>query len=180
MRLKIRRCTLVRSALLAIVLVPKMDGQLLLRVQKVAADRTHVIVGGPPGARYVGLLTNKGTSAAFVEIIQMRGRGNGNGRFRACYLERWNSASNRWDYLEPPIAVAENVQASSVILRPNTSSPVCSSMISAQPRGQHAECYRFTLQVQTRGSNTPTTLSRAFRIGVPVKQALPSVCPEVK
>ena len=136
---------------------------------------TQVIVGGPHGIGYFGLLTNTGKSDAFVEIIQARGRGNGNGRFRACYLERWNSASNRWEYLEPPVAAVENDQLGSLILKPDTSSPVCSSLVS-QPPAQHAECYRFTLQVQTRDSNAPTTLSRTFRVGVPVNQVLPSVC----
>jgi len=114
----IRCCALIRSrlkcccfsrvaALLAIVLVPKMDEQLLLQVQK-AQRMTQWIVGAPRGTGYVGLLTNKDKSAALIEIIPMKGRGNGNGKFCACYLERWNGTSKQWDYVEPRLMSSLN------------------------------------------------------------------------
>ena len=165
-----RRCRSVLATLTAIVglgIWLRAEGQLSLQVKKAPADRSNVIVGTSTTKHYVGLLKNASKSPMLVQIIQMSGRYGGNGRFGVCYLERWNVASREWDYLPPPNVGVEPIEVKTITLRPRSMIEACSTVISQQ-HGRAGACYRFTLQVQAKGSPSPSVLSRSFKIdGVP-------------
>lgn len=137
----------------------RAEGKLSLQVKKAPADRSNVIVGASTTEHYIGLLTNASKSPMLVQIIQMPGRYGGNGRFGVCYLERWNVASREWDYLPAPVVGIEPVEVKTVTLKPRSVIETCSTLLSQQA----GACYRFILQVQTKGAGSPLFLSRNFR-----------------
>lgn len=153
----------------------RAEERLSLQVKKAPADRSNLIAGATMTEHYVGLLKNSDKSPLLVQTIQMPGRYSGNGRFGICYLERWNAASREWAYVPAPVVGVESIEVKTITLKPRSAMETCSTLLSQQP-GQAGACYRFTLQVQTKGLPVPTTLSRAFRIGAPVNQVLPSAC----
>jgi hypothetical protein len=137
---------------------------LSLQVRKGPSHANHVIVGSPPPRSYVGLLRNTDSSPMLLQIIQMAGRPGANGRFGACYLEQWNSSLRRWDYLPQPIVATETFEVKSIVLKSGVPIQVCDALFSSKV-GQPGICYRFMLQVQMRGHDAPSVLSRSFKVG---------------
>src|SRR5580704_2561315 len=134
--------------------------RLQMEVKVAPPDRSRMIIGAPTTKTYVGLLRNAGKSPVLVQIIPISGRHEGSGRFGACYLERWDATSHRWVYLPAP----ESAPVYSSALNGGDAIDVCGPP-SAEELGQSGTCYRFTLQVQLKGSKSPTLLSRTFKAG---------------
>jgi hypothetical protein len=148
------------------VLVTTANAQRRLQVEiKVAPpDPSRMIIGAPATKTYVGLLRNVGKSPVLVQIIPFSGRHQGHGRFGACYLERWDATSRRWVYIPAAAMSLESVPVGSTTLNGGDAIEVCGRP-SAEELGQSGPCYRFTLQVQLKGSASPSMLSRTFKVG---------------
>jgi hypothetical protein len=152
-------------ALLA-VLTAAADIQRRLRMEiKVAPpDPNHIIIGASATKVYVGLLRNTSKAPVLLQTIPMSGRYLGNGRFAACYLERWDATARRWVYLPAPVMSLESVPVYSVTLNTGDTTDVCGTALTEE-LGHPGTCYRFTLQVQLKGSVSPSVLSRTFQVG---------------
>jgi hypothetical protein len=148
------------------VLTTTVGAQRRLRMEvKVAPpDPSRMIIGAPTAKTYVGLLRNTGKSPVLVQIIPIAGRHEGSGRFGACYLERWDATSHRWVYIPAAVMSLESVPVSSSTLNGGDAIDVCGRP-SAEELGQSGPCYRFILQVQLKGSTSPSILSRTFKVG---------------
>ena len=99
-----------------------------------------------------------------VQFIPISERTQGSGRFGACYLERWDATSHRWVYIPAAVMSLESVPVRSSTLNGGDAIDVCGRP-SAEELGQSGPCYRFTLQVQLKGSTSPSILSRTFKVG---------------
>ena len=164
---RMQRCAIASVTITLIaVLTAAADIQRHLRMEvKVAPpDPSRMIIGAPTTKTYVGLLRNTGKSPVLVQIIPIAGRHEGSGRFGACYLERWDATSHRWVYLPAPVMSLESVPVYSSTLNGGDAIDVCGRP-SAEELGQSGTCYRFTLQVQLKGSKSPSLLSRTFKVG---------------
>jgi hypothetical protein len=139
--------------------------RLQMEVKVAPPDPSRMIIGAPTTKTYVGLLRNAGKSPVLVQIIPISGRHKGNGRFGACYLERWDATSHRWVYLPAPVMSLESVPVYSSTLNGGDAIDVCGRP-SAEELGQSGTRYRFTLQVQLKGSKSPSLLSRTFKVGL--------------
>ena len=137
---------------------------LQMEVKVAPPDPSRMIIGAPTTKTYVGLLRNAGKSPVLVQIIPISGRHQGNGRFGACYLERWDATSHRWVYIPAAVMSLESVPVRSSTLNGGDAIDVCGRP-SAEELGQSGPCYRFTLQVQLKGSTSPSILSRTFKVG---------------
>jgi hypothetical protein len=161
------RCAIVSATITLIaVLTAAADIQRHLRMEvKVAPpDPSRMIIGAPTAKTYVGLLRNTAKSPVLLQIIPIAGRHQGTGRFGACYLERWDATSHRWVYLPAAVMGLESVPVYSFTLNGGDAIDVCGRP-SAEELGQSGACYRFTLQVQRKGSKSPSILSRTFKVG---------------
>ena len=146
---------------LTVIMWAGIKPPLTLDIREEPVGGSHVMVGGPPARRYVGLLKNSGKSAALVLIMRMRGRSSGNGRFHACYLEHWSPVSHEWVYTPGPIAEINTSDVPTVLINGGSSVQVCDAVLSQEA----GLCYRFVLQVQEKGAAAPSFLSHAFKIG---------------
>src|SRR5437016_8047249 len=160
------------TVFVVLIMSARAGGQLVLEVKEEPPDPYHVMIGGVPGRRYVGLLKNAGKSPVLVTIMQMRGRQIGSGRFRACYLERWNPISHHWSYTPGPVADVNTSDVTTVRMEAGSSVQACDALVSQEA----GLCYRFSLQVQAKGSLSPSVLSRSFRVGTPADGNLPPSC----
>jgi hypothetical protein len=164
---RMQRCAIASVTITLIaVLTAAADIQRHLRMEVNVAppDPSRMIIGAPATKTYVGLLRNTGKSPVLVQIIPIAGRHEGSGRFGACYLERWDATSHRWVYLPAPVMSLESAPVYSSTLNGGDAIDVCGRP-SAEELGQSGTCYRFTLQVQLKGSKSPTLLSRTFKAG---------------
>jgi len=148
---------------------------LRMEVEVAPPDPGRVIIGTPAAKTYIGRLTNTGKSPVLVQVVPISGCHQGSGLRDACYLERWDSISHQWIYLTPALVSVESIPVYSFTLAGGDAAEVCGRP-SALELGQPGACYRFMLQVQTKGSNSPSILSRAFRVGVPAERDLPMTC----
>lgn len=151
------------------VLTTAADAQSRLRIEVATAppDPDHVIIGAPASTTYVGRLTNTDKSSMLVQVIAISGRHQGNGLRDACYLERWDSTSHQWLYVAPSVIGIEPTPVYSLTLRGGEAAEVCGP--ATFELGQCSACYRFILQVQTKGSNSPSFLFKTFRVGLPAE-----------
>ena len=147
--------------------------RLRMEVEVVSPDPDRVIIGTPAAKTYIGRLKNTGKSSILVQVVPISGRHQGNGLRGACYLERWDSILHRWVYLAPALISRESTPVYSFTLNGGDTAQVCGRP-SASELGPG--CYRFTLQVQMKGSYSPSILSRVFRVGVPEERNLPAGC----
>jgi len=172
-----RRVFLWIAIAIIAVLTAVAHAQRQLRVEVEAAppDPNRVIIGAPTAKTYIGWLRNTGKSTVLVQIVPISGRYQGNGLRGPCYLERWDSTSHRWVYLTPALMSFESIPVHSFTLIGGDAVEVCGRP-SALELGQQGACYRFVLQVQMKGSNSPSILSKAFRVGVPAERDLPLEC----
>jgi hypothetical protein len=136
--------------------------RLQVEVKVAPPDPNRRIIGAPRMKTYVGLLRNAGKPTVLVQFIPISGRHQGSGRFGACYLERWDVTSHRWVYIPEAVVSLEFVPVRSATLNGGDEIDVCGRP-SAEELGQ--SCYRFTLQVQLKGSASPSILSRTFKVG---------------
>jgi hypothetical protein len=163
------RCCAIASVTITIAVLAgatDIQSHLRMEVKAVPPDPSRIIIGAPATKTYVGLLRNAGKSPALVQIIPILGRSQGNGRFGACYLERWDATSHRWVYLPAAVMGLESVPVYSSTLNGGDAIDVCGRPL-AEELGQSGACYCFTLQVQLKGSKSPSILSRTFKVGAP-------------
>ena len=172
-----RRAFLAVTIAIIAVLSATADaqGRLRMEVEVAPPDPSRVMISAPAARTYIGRLRNTGKSPVLVQVVPISGRHQGNGLRGACYLERWESSSHRWIYLAPALVSLESTPVYSFTLRGGDAAEVCGRP-SALELGQPGACYRFILLVQMKGSSSPSTLSRAFRVGVPVERDLPLGC----
>jgi len=159
--------------ILALNLTAMAQARMLLTVRQAPSDPDRVTLGAPPMRHYIGLLKNAGKFSVEVEIMRIPGRSYGIGRFRSCYVERWNSTSGRW--IDVPQGVMETglpMPISTLTVKPGDSVTVCDTTVSNEP----AACYRFRVELQLKGIIAPQTLSAAFRTGSLLESGLPPSC----
>jgi hypothetical protein len=174
--LSMRYCALISVACVLFVAVSTMaKTRFVLLVKEVELDQNQVVAGPLATKRYIGLLENTSTSSVLLEIIQMWRRHGANGKFRACYLERWEPTAHRWEYVPSPTLEAQGTEVRTISLEQGNPVEVCSAAISYNPK-QPAACYRFTLRVQEKGAASPSTLLRTFAVGTRAITGPPS-CP---
>ena len=149
--------------------------RLQMEVEVVPPDPSREIIGTLASKTYIGRLRNTGKSPVLVQVVPIAGRNQGNGIRGACYLEKWDSTSRRWIYSPPPIMSLESASIYSFILRGGDAAEVCGRP-SALELGPPGKCYRFVLQVQMKGSSSPSIISRAFCVGVPAERKVPPGC----
>ena len=149
--------------------------RLQMEVEVAPPDPNREIIGTLAAKTYIGRLRNTGKSSVLIQVIPIAGRNQGNGIRGACYLEKWDSTSRRWIYWPPPIMSLESASIYSFILRGGDAAEVCGRP-SALELGPPGKCYRFVLQVQMKGSSSPSMISRAFCMGVPAEKKVPPGC----
>jgi len=159
--------------------VAKVKSALSLAVEHGPPDVDQVIVGTAPVSTFVGLLKNRSSAAVTLQTVPMLHRQRGNGRFSACYVERWDRLSQMWVYLPSPVASSDLPDIHMLKLKAGESVSVCST---PSPLTDNApNCYRFILQIQVEGLASPTVLSAAFIVGGPARQkGLPPECRAAK
>jgi hypothetical protein len=111
------------------------------------------------------LLRNTGKSpilVQFIPISQNALRG-AEGLGRAIW-SGGTRPSHRWVYIPAAVMSLESVPVRSSTLNGGDAIDV-RSRPSAEELGQSGLCYRFTLQVQLKGSTSPSILSRTFKVG---------------
>ena len=145
---------------------------LLLNIREERVGPSQVIVGEPAAKRYFGILQNTAKSSILVLVIQMRTRPIGNGRFHACYLERWNPKSHGWTYTPQAVMTINSPEVTTVLLNAGSSVQACDAVLSEETE---VGCYRFVLQVQAKGS-AAHRLSQPFKVGQSNRNA-PVSCP---
>jgi hypothetical protein len=157
------------------------DGQsaLALAIEQGPPDIDRVIAGTSPVPSFVALIKNRSSAAVTLQIIPMLDRQGGNGRFSACYLERWDRLSQTWVYLPSPVARSDLPDVRILALKPGEAVSVCST--PSPLASNAADCYRFILQIQVKRLASPTVLSAAFPVGGPTRQkGLPPECRAAK
>lgn len=148
--------------------------RLQMEVEVAPPDPSREIIGTLVANTYIGRLRNKGKSPVLVQVVPIAGRHQGNGIRGACYLEKWDSTSRRWVYLPPPIVSLESAFIYSFTLRGGDAAEVCGRP-SVVELGL-GKCYRFVLQVQMKGSSSPSIISREFCAGLPAGKKVPPGC----
>jgi hypothetical protein len=161
---RLQRCAIASVAIAVLTAATDIQGHLRMEVKVAPPDPGRMIIGPPTTKTYIGLVRNTGKSPLLVQIIPIAGRREGSGRFGACYLERWDAPSHRWVYLPAAVMSLESVPVDSSTLNGGDAIDVCGRP-SAEELGQSGTCYRFTLQVQLKGSKSPSILSRTFKVG---------------
>jgi hypothetical protein len=121
--------------------------RLQMEVKVAPPDPSRMIIGAPTTKTYVGLLRNAGKSPVLVQIIPISGRPQGNGRFGACYLERWDATSHRWVYIPAAVMSLESVPVRSSTLNGGDAIDVC-----GRPFGGRARAVRAMLPVYFAGA----------------------------
>ena len=109
------------------------ESQILMQAKLAPPDPNRVTVGSSPAKHYIGLLKNNGKSPVVVQIMHIPGRGDGNGRFRSCYLERWDVTSRQW--INAPQAVIEAglpLTISTFKVKPGDSIVVCDTFFAKE------------------------------------------------
>jgi hypothetical protein len=150
------------------------QGRLQMEVEVAPPDPSREIIGTLASKTYIGRLRSTGKSPVLVQVVPISGRYQGDGIRGACYLEKWDSSSRRWIYLPPAIMSFESASIYGFTLRGGDAAEVCGRP-SALELGP-GRCYRFALQVQMKGSSSPSIISRAFCAGVPAQRKVPPGC----
>ena len=149
---------------------------LSLAVETEKVDIDHVLAGAGPPIKYVGMLKNNSRIPITIQIVPMNGRQPGNGRFGACYLEKWDIAGGKWRYQNPPVADRGSSKLELLTISPKAAVAVC-SIPSPIVTGGLAECYRFVIQAILPHSSAPSLFTRNFVVGgQDQQQATPPPC----
>jgi hypothetical protein len=150
---------------------------LSLAVETEKVDIDHVLAGAGVPIQYVGVFKNNSRIPITIEIVPITGRQPGNGRFGACYLEKWDRAGKKWRYENPPVAGRGSSTVELLTISPKAAVAVCSTPSPIVPAGL-AECYRFVIQAILPHSSAPSLFARNFVVaGQDQRRATSPPCP---